>query len=122
MEIQQYWTVRKKWLGKSIEEIANYRLSLVRGVYDVDINRIFGKHIESLQELSMANRPTESELVFEKIPIIDIEQKKNFGFDTNSMPYGLVAPLKTFKTSSSLSVDKRLENAFMIGIYVQRNP
>ena len=74
----------EKWLGKSIEEIANYRLSLVRGVYDVDINRTFGKHIESLQELAMANRPTESELVFEKIPIIDIEQKKNFGFDTDS--------------------------------------
>lgn len=102
----------EKWLGKSIEEIANYRLSLVRGVYDIDINTIFGKHIESLQELAMANRPTESELVFEKIPIIDIEQKKNFGFDTDYVPYGLVAPLKTFKTSSSLSVDKRLEDAF----------
>lgn len=102
----------EKWLGKSIEEIANYRLSLVRGVYDVDINKTFGTHIESLQELAMANRPTESELLFEKIPIINIEQKKNCGFDVDSVPYGLVAPLKTFKTSSSLSVDKRLENAF----------
>ena len=102
----------EKWIGKSIEEIANYRLSLVRGVYNTDIHKTVGRQIESLQELAMVNRPTESEILFEKIPIIDIEQKKNFGFDTDSSPYGLVAPLKTFKTSSSLSVDKRLENAF----------
>jgi DNA repair protein NreA len=103
----------EKWLGKNIEEIANYRLSLVRGVYNTDIHKTFGRQIESLQELAMTNRSTESEIVFEKIPIMDIEQKKNLGFDTDaSSPYGLVAPLKTFKTSSSLSVDKRLENAF----------
>ncbi len=102
----------EKWLGKNIEEIANYRLTLVRGVYTTDIHKTFGRQIESLQELAMANRSTESEILFEKIPIIEIEQKKNFGFDTDASLYGLVAPLKTFKTSSSLSVDKRLENAF----------
>jgi DNA repair protein NreA len=102
----------EKWLGKNIEEIANYRLSLVRGVYNTNIHKTFGRQIESLQELAMANRSTESEILFEKVPIIEIEQKKNFGFDTDISPYGLVAPLKTFKTSSSLSVDKRLENAF----------
>jgi DNA repair protein NreA len=103
----------EKWLGKNIEEIANYRLSLVRGVYNTDVHKTFGRQIESLQELAMTNRSTESEIVFEKVPIRDIEQKKNLGFDTDaSSPYGLVAPLKTFKTSSSLSVDKRLENAF----------
>ena len=63
---------------------------------------------------------TESEIVFEKIPVMDIEQKKNLGFDTDASPYGLVAPLKTFKTSSSLSVDKRLENAFMIRILIAK--
>ncbi len=99
-------------IGKSIEEIANYRLSLIEGVYDTNIHQTVGRYIESLQELAMAKRPAESEILFEKIPIMDIEQKKNFGFDTDSGPYGLVSPLKTFKTSSSLSVDKRLENAF----------
>jgi hypothetical protein len=103
----------EKWLGKNIEEIANYRLSLVRGVYNTDVHKTFGRQIESLQELAMTNRSTESEIVFEKVPIMDIEQKKNLSFDTDAnSPYGLIAPLKTFKTSSSLSVDKRLENAF----------
>jgi len=102
----------EKWIGKNIGEIANYRLSLVRGVCNVNVNTVSEKYVESLQELAMANRPTESELLFDQIPAIDIEQKKNFGFDADSAPYGLIAPLKTFKTSSSLSVDRRIENAF----------
>ncbi len=102
----------EKWIGKNIEEIASYRLSLVRGVCNVNINTISERYVESLQELAMANRPAESELLFDKIPAIDIEQKKNFGFDADSAPYGLIAPLKTFKTSSSLSVDRRIEDAF----------
>jgi len=32
--------------------------------------------------------------------------------DTDSGPFGPIAPLKTFKTSSSLSVDHRLEDVF----------
>ena len=99
----------EKWIGKSIEEIANFRLSLVRGVYKTDIYSPFGKYIESLQELAMASTPAESEIVFEKTPIVTIEQKN---FDTDSSPYGLVAPLKNFKISSSISIDKRIENTF----------
>ena len=100
------------WLGKSIEEIINYRLSLVRGVSNIDIHRTSGKYVESLQELAMTSKSVESEVTFEKTPIADIELKKDMGLDTNSAPFGPVAPLKTFKTSSSLSVDQRLENVF----------
>ena len=40
------------WLGKSIEDIVNYRLSLVRGVADIAVYNTDGKYIESLQELA----------------------------------------------------------------------
>ena len=100
------------WLGKSIEEIVNYRLSLVRGVSNIDIHSTSGKYVESLQELAMTSKSVESEATFEKTPIADIEQEKNLGLDTDSAPFGPVASLKTFKTSSSLSVDQRLENVF----------
>ena len=96
------------WLGKSIEEIVNYRLSLVRGVADVTVYNTGGKYIESLQELAMASKSAESEAMFERSPIADIEQEKDLG---ESAPFGPVAPLKSFKTSS-LSVDKRLENVY----------
>ena len=100
------------WLGKSIEEIVNYRLSLVRGVSNIDIHSTSGKYIETLQELAMTSMSVESEATFEKRPIADIEQEKALGLDIDSAPFGPIAPLKTFKTSSSLSVDQRLENVF----------
>jgi len=102
----------ERWLGKSIEEIVNYRLSLVRGISDIDVHTISGKYIESLQELAMASKSVESEATFEKIPIAEIEHEKAIGLDIESAPFGPVAPLKTFKTSSFLSVDQRLENVY----------
>jgi hypothetical protein len=99
----------EKWTGKSIEEIASFRSSLIRGVRRTDIHGSFEKYIESLQELAMADMPAESEIVFEKTPLEDVEQKN---FDLDSSPYGLVAPLKNFKISSSISIDKRIENIF----------
>lgn len=100
------------WLGKSIEEIVNYRLSLVRGVSTLDIHKANGRYLESLQELAMTSKSVESEATFDKTPIADLEQEKALGLDIDSAPFGPVAPLKTFKTSSSLSVDQRIENAF----------
>ncbi|MFZ0897625.1 MAG: hypothetical protein WAZ77_24235, partial [Candidatus Nitrosopolaris sp.] len=96
------------WLGKSIEEIVNYRLSLVRGVSNIDIHSTSGKYVESLQELAMTSKSVESEATFEKTPIADMAM----ALDTDSAPFGPIAPLKTFKTSSSLSVDHRLEDVF----------
>ena len=67
------------WLGKSIEDIVNYRLSLVRGVADITVYNTGGKYIESLQELAMASKSAESEAMFERSPIADIEQEKDLG-------------------------------------------
>lgn len=100
------------WIGKRIDEIVNYRLALVRGVSNIDVHSTAGKYVESLQELAMTNNSVESEATFERRPVAEIEQEKHFGLDTDSAPFGPVAPLKTFKTSTSLSVDRRLENVF----------
>jgi DNA repair protein NreA len=100
------------WIGKSIEEIVDYRLSLIRGVSSININTTSGKYLESLQELAMAKESSESEATFEKKPIADTDQNKDLLMDTESAPFGPIALLKTFKTSSSLSVDQKIENAF----------
>jgi DNA repair protein NreA len=96
------------WFGKSLEDIVNYRLSLVRGVLDVNVHVPSGTYIESLQELAMAAKSAESEVLFEKKPIADIEREKDLG---ESAPFGPVAPLKSFRTAS-LSIDKRLEKVY----------
>ncbi len=96
------------WAGKSIEEIANYRLSLVRGVFSMNVHDTTGRHIEKMQELAMSERPAESEATFEKKPIADVELEKEVRLNTEAAPFGPAAPLRTFK-ASSLSADQRIE-------------
>jgi hypothetical protein len=100
------------WLDKSMEEIVSYRLSLVRGVSNIDIHSTSGKFVESLQELAMTSKSVESEATFEKAPIADVEREKALGLGTDSAPFGPIVPLKTFKPSSSFSTDQKLEYAF----------
>ncbi len=101
------------WLGKSLEEIVNYRLTLVRGVSKIDVHNVSGRYVESLQEVAMTTKSVESEATFERMPISDLEQERDSGFDTDSAPFGPAAPLKSFKTSSStISVDQRIEDAY----------
>jgi DNA repair protein NreA len=100
------------WLGKSIEEIVEYRLSLVRGISTIDIHSTSGKYVESLQEVAMASNSVESEATFEKTPIPETRQQKDMLLDTDSAPFGPIAPLKAFKTTSSPSTDQRVEDVF----------
>ena len=58
----------ERWLGKSLEEIVNYRLNLVRGIRKAGIEETTGRFIESLHELAMSSGSIDSEIEFsEKI-------------------------------------------------------
>jgi hypothetical protein len=96
------------WTGKSLEEIANYRLSLVLGTMNVNISDISSRYLESMQELSMSERPVEAEATFEKKPIADVGIQKELRLDHEATPFGPTAPLSAFKVSS-LSADQRIE-------------
>lgn len=102
------------WVGKSLEEIANYRLSLVRGVANISVGEVTGRYIENLQELAMSDQPAESEATFEKKPLADTDLERELRLNTEAAPFGPAAPIKTFKLSS-LSADQRIENAFYDG-------
>lgn len=102
------------WAGKSIEEIANYRLSLVRGTFTMNVNDTTGRYLENMQELAMSERPAESEATFEKKPLADVDLEHEMRLNAEAAPFGPAAPLKTFK-ASSLSADQRIEAAFYDG-------
>jgi len=102
------------WVGKTLEEIANLRLSLVRGVMSVNVGDTTGRYIENLQELAMSERPAESEATFEKKPLADAELGRELRLNTEAAPFGPAAPIKTFK-ASSLSADQKIESAFYDG-------
>ncbi|MDE1830706.1 MAG: hypothetical protein KGI25_10335, partial [Thaumarchaeota archaeon] len=56
----------ESWIGKSLEDIVNYRLSLVRGIQAVKVQEPQGRYIESLQDLAMSTNSTDSEVEFVK--------------------------------------------------------
>jgi hypothetical protein len=99
------------WTGKNLEEIANYRLSLVLGTMNVNIHDISSRYLENMQELAMSERPAETEATFEKTPVVDVHMQKELRLDHVAPPFGPAAPLRGFKVSS-LSADQRIETAF----------
>ena len=59
----------ERWLGKSLEEIVNYRLNLVRGIQKAGIEETTGRFIESLHELAMSSGSIDSEIELSVISI-----------------------------------------------------
>ncbi len=95
----------ESWVGKNLEDIVNYRLSLVRGIQAVRVNEPQSRYIESLQDLAMSSHSTDSELQFVK------NAHASSFIDSESAPFGPVGEIKTAKFSSSSS-DKNIEHLF----------
>jgi len=95
----------EKWVGKSLEDIVNYRLSLVRGIKPVKIEDIGEKYIENLQVMSMSERSTdaEMELVKNASPVVSI--------DGDSPIFGPIGEIKSAKFANSSS-DKNIQRTF----------
>ena len=93
------------WLGKSLEEIVNYRLNLIRGIQKVSVIDPSGRYIENLQEIAMAEKPTDCDIQFHKstTPIISL--------DGESAPFGPIGEIKSAKFSNS-SPKKQIEKVF----------
>ena len=95
----------EKWFGKSLEEIINFRLNLVRGITKLPVNQTEGRLIENLQEVAMSSGPIDSELEFIKAttPITSI--------DSQTPPFGPIGEVKYAKFSPKAS-NKTIENVF----------
>jgi DNA repair protein NreA len=96
------------WRGKTIEEIVDYRYSLVRGCFRANISdaQTGSRLVETLQEVAMSTKPADSELSLLKKPV------NRISFSENSQPFGPSAPMKEFKPSGNISVDHRIEKAY----------
>jgi hypothetical protein len=95
------------WLGKSIQNIIDYRFALIRGkaranVYDAQSG---GRLLDVLQELAMGKRPVDAEALLTRVP------NRVITLSGESQPFGPSAPLKSFR-ASDVSIDHRVERAF----------
>jgi hypothetical protein len=96
--------IPEKWSGKTLEEIVNFRLNLIRGIKKVSITDQ-GRYIEELQQVAMSSRPIESDIEFHKntMPVTSI--------DGESAPFGPIGEIKNSKFSSSSS-DRFIQKAY----------
>ncbi len=106
----------EKWIGKTLQEILNYRLSLVRGLNSIKIDDLENRFILSLQELTMSSKPAESEVNFHKIPTFHqsslLSTTENNELNQEFTPFGPQAEIKSFKLSSIKSTNKKIDNLY----------
>jgi len=93
------------WLGKTLEDIVNFRLSLVRGIEKISIQNTQGRFIENLHEVAMSSHSIDTDLQFHKttLPVTTI--------DGESAPFGPVGDIKSAKFFGSRS-DKSIERVY----------
>jgi DNA repair protein NreA len=107
----------ERWVGKTLQEILNYRLSLVRGLNSIKINDLENRFILSLHELTMSSKPAESEVDFHKIPTFNQSSQLSTTQNNNELnqeftPFGPQAEIKSFKLSSHTSANKKIDNMY----------
>jgi len=95
----------EKWKGKTLEEIINFRLKLVRGIQQIPIEQTEGRYMENLQEVTMSSKPTDLDLIFKK------KISSNVSIDGESAPFGPIGEIKSAKFSGSTST-KPIEKIF----------
>ena len=93
------------WLGKTLEDIVNFRLSLVRGIEKIPIQNTQGRFIENLHEVAMSSHSIDTDLQFHKatLPVTTI--------DGESAPFGPVGDIKSAKFFGTRS-DKSIERVY----------
>ena len=95
----------EKWKGRTLEDIVNFRLNLVRGIQKIPIEQTEGRYIENLQEVAMSSKPIDSDLTFKKSP------SSNVSIDGESAPFGPIGEIKSAKFSGTTSV-KSIEKTY----------
>ncbi|MDG6956318.1 MAG: hypothetical protein JRN30_03205 [Nitrososphaerota archaeon] len=97
----------EEWLGRPIDQIVDYRYSLVRGNSKASVEdaRDPGRILSSLQELAMAAKPVDTELKLTKAP------RRILTLSEDTQPYGPSGPLDRFRIDNP-SVDRRVQTAY----------
>ena len=97
----------EEWLGRPIDQIVDYRYSLVRGNTKASVEdaREPGRMLATLQELAMAAKPVDTELKLTKAP------RRILTLSEDTQPYGPSGPLDRFKIDNP-SVDRRVQTAY----------
>ncbi len=97
----------ERWVGLPIEDIIDFRSTLVRGMHRVDVDDVESpdKLVERTRNLAMARSPPNVQAEFLRRPA------GRLTVDDDVQPFGPSAPLSKFE-ASNYKFDNRLEKAF----------
>lgn len=95
------------WMGKSIDEIVDLRFRLVRGKYRIDARdfRSYGRMVDGVQELALAERPVDVETSFTSKP------SGRLVLDDEVQPFGPSARLESMSVGNG-RFERNLERSF----------
>ena len=95
------------WVGKSIDEIVDFRFRLVRGKYRIDAKnfKAAGRIVDQVQELALTEKPIEVEANFSQRP------RGRVILDDEVQPFGPSARMEQMSTGNG-RFEKYLEKSF----------
>jgi len=94
------------WLGKSIDDITNFRFQLVRGMHETNVKKFHGdKMVEKTIEIALADNPTFAEAEFNKKPYGKIV------LHSEVQPFGPSAKLVKFDIGN-YKYNQKIEKAY----------
>ncbi len=94
------------WIGKSIDDIVDFRSQLVRGKHLVHIRDLASSRIiEATREMALCSSPVDVEAEFLKKP------RASLVLDDEVQPFGPTAPLKKIDVGNT-RFDQRIEKAY----------
>ncbi len=95
------------WMGKSIDEIVDFRFRLVRGKYRIDATdfRKSGRIVDNVQELALTERPVDIEASFSQKP------RGRIVLDDEIQPFGPSARMERMKMGNG-RFERNLEKGF----------
>ncbi|MFX0068559.1 MAG: Nre family DNA repair protein [Candidatus Hodarchaeota archaeon] len=92
------------WFGTPINTIVNYRTSLVRSVFPVNVKKPqSNRFLETSQLIIMAKSPVDTEATFEKEPRFRLE------FDSYSQPMGPIGKVEKVTIAENPKIHPRLD-------------
>jgi hypothetical protein len=97
----------ENWIGRSMEDIVNFRSQLVRGMHRVHIMDVetAGRIVDLTRELALSTASTEVEVGFTKKP------QGRLVLDDDVQPFGPSAPMRNLDVGT-LKVDRKLDRAY----------
>ncbi|MFW6040678.1 MAG: Nre family DNA repair protein [Thermoplasmatota archaeon] len=95
------------WVGKSIDEIVDSRTKLIRGKYQIRIDKpdVHNRIVDFTRNMALAKEPAEVEAFFSKKP------SGKISLSDSVQPYGPSAPLKNLDLGS-IKFDRKLDKVY----------